>query len=218
MSYGGPGDAGDHGGHPRKVHHLLPTLFALVSPDRQGWIGRWSPGLGDPTAAGWTTVVLYVAAAGLCASLARRVAPAREATLWRALAVAFLLLGVNKQLDLESAVAEIGRIVASKEGWYARRRPAQALLVAALFGTAMVAAAKMWAAARRAPPPSRVAATAAVLLIAFVVIRATSFHYVDALVRLRLVGLRSNWIFEMGGILVVIAAAARRAYGLGRLG
>jgi len=31
----------------------------------QGWLGHWSPGIGDPTPAGWLTVVVYAVATGM---------------------------------------------------------------------------------------------------------------------------------------------------------
>jgi hypothetical protein len=40
------------------------TLAATTAEG--GWIGSWSPGIGDPTAAGWITVVAYFGAAVLC--------------------------------------------------------------------------------------------------------------------------------------------------------
>ena len=41
----------------------------------------------------------------------------------------------------------------------------------------------------------------------FVVIRAASFHHVDALLASRLGGLKWNWILELGGILIVAVGA-----------
>ncbi len=48
-------------------------------------------------------------------------------------------------------------------------------------------------------------------ILGFVVIRAASFHHVDALLAARLGGVRWNWIFELSGISVVGLAAFRVA-------
>ena len=49
------------------------------------------------------------------------------------------------------------------------------------------------------------------MVMGFVVIRAASFHHVDAFLASRLGGLRWNWILELGGILIVAVGA----FGLG---
>jgi hypothetical protein len=41
------------------------TALAATTP-QDGWIGSWSPGIGDPTVAGWITVFAYFAASLLC--------------------------------------------------------------------------------------------------------------------------------------------------------
>ena len=46
-------------------------------------------------------------------------------------------------------------------------------------------------------------------ILGFVVIRAASFHHVDAFLAARLGGIKWNWILELGGIAVVAAAAVR---------
>ena len=40
-------------------------------------------------------------------------------------------------------------------------------------------------------------------LSAFIVIRATSFHHVDQLLHIHLLGFKINWILELGGIIYV---------------
>ncbi len=50
---------------------------------------------------------------------------AREMRAWRSIAIAFLALGVNKQLDLQTALTEVGRVLANSQGWYAQRQSVQ---------------------------------------------------------------------------------------------
>jgi hypothetical protein len=45
------------------------------------------------------------------------------------------------------------------------------------------------------------------MILAFVVIRASSFHHVDVLLASTLGGLRWNWILELSGIMVVGVSA-----------
>src|SRR5256885_2005164 len=87
---------------------------------------NWTPGIGDPTLAGWLTVALYLVGAVLCWRLARQAGlenavRSRERRTWRAISVLFLALGINKQLDLQTALTEAGRVLAHYQGGYEHR-------------------------------------------------------------------------------------------------
>lgn len=82
---------------------------------------NWTPGIGDPTFVGWLTVVLYFATSISCWISARKVElegnhHSNECLAWPFIAVLFLALGINKQLDLQTALTEAGRVVASSPG------------------------------------------------------------------------------------------------------
>lgn len=183
-----------------------------------GLIGNWSPGIGDPTLAGWLTVLLYFAAAGSAWRLLRNwkgrgtatMAQHHERWFWRALLLALLLLGVNKQLDLQTAFTEMGRMLSDRQGWYENRRQVQAAFIAgvAIMGLTVLAMALhlTW----HAPGATRWALAGGVCLSVFVVIRATSLHHVDAALAVQWAGLQVNWLLEIGGLLVIIAGAWRR--------
>lgn len=184
----------------------------------QGLIGNWSPGIGDPSLGGWLTVLLYFAAAWSVwrvlrtAGMRRPTVPAQrnERWFWCMLLVALVALGVNKQLDLQGALTEAGRILSSQQGWYDNRRQVQEAFIAsiAIMGLTVLAVALLllW----RAPGASLWALAGSVCLIMFVVIRAASFHHIDRVLGLEWAGLRVNWLLEMGGLLVIIASAWRR--------
>ena len=63
---------------------------------------NWKPGIGDPTIGGWITVVLYLLAMISCWMTAR--SGIKEQRIWTAISILFLGLGINKQLDLQSAL------------------------------------------------------------------------------------------------------------------
>src|SRR6476659_1098397 len=48
-----------------------------------------------------------------------------ERRAWLAISVLFLFLGVNKQLDLQTALTEAGRYLAHYKGWYEQRQVVQ---------------------------------------------------------------------------------------------
>jgi hypothetical protein len=178
-----------------------------------GWVGQWSPGIGDPTVAGWVTVVAYACAVFLCARAYRRCKLfsefVAERRTWGLLATALLALGINKQLDLQTALTEVARGLARQQGWYAGRRPLQAAFVIAVALVGAVTALWMWRQARKGSLALRHALFGAVVLTAFVVIRAASFHHVDLLLGEELAGLRLNVFLELGGISWVTYGAAK---------
>ncbi|MCU0762420.1 MAG: hypothetical protein ACK40L_02645 [Hydrogenophaga sp.] len=182
----------------------------------QGAIGNWSLGIGDPTWGGWTTVALYALAAWSCwRLLASRdetalPLPRDERWVWRAMLAAMVALGVNKQLDLQSAFTELGRIAADRQGWYAERQRVQLAFVAGLAIVGLTLLVALLYLAWGAPAPTLWAIAGAVGLAIFVMIRAASLHRVDLLLGHSLAGLRINWLLEMGALLVIVGSAWRR--------
>ena len=200
------------------VHALLVT----VPEGETGWVGRWEPGIGDPTWTGWVTTVAYFVAAALCfaayrgyARPATQPAPdARRASLiWLILTAALVFLGINKQLDLQTLFTEVGRIVAFKQGWYQRRHAVQVWFVLILGVVGVLGVVGMVRLARGQFRQLRLALVGAVFLIAFVGIRATSFHLVDQVLSHQVAVVRMNAIFELGGIALVAVGAARNRRG-----
>ena len=189
-----------------------------VPEDRTGWIGQWSPGIGDPSIAGWVTVALYVAAAWTCLRVAlelRRQAGSsrltrREFWLWSIFSALLWALGLNKQLDFQTALTEIGRVLAHQEGWYARRGQVQKEFIGALCLLGALSALILFVVIRRFGYLAKTAALGMCFIGLFVLTRASSFHRVDEFLSARLVHLRMNWLLEMGGIAIVLLAALGR--------
>jgi hypothetical protein len=160
------------------------------------------------------TVVLYFVAAVVCFRVGRnrRWALSRsEMFLFRLLTLGLVALGVNKQLDLQTALTELGRILAVDEGWYAERHHVQKAFIIAVALTAAALAAGALVMMRRTPLATHLSIVGALGLVAFVVIRASSFHHVDVLIRSSWFGVKANWAIEMGCLLIVIAGASWRA-------
>ena len=81
------------------------------------------------------------------------------------------------------------------------------LLVAALC---IVGALVLLILVRRSPFPTWLARIGTTVVLAFVLIRAASFHDMDRFVNTRSIGLRWNWVLEIGGISIVLLASERR--------
>jgi hypothetical protein len=118
-----------------------------------------------------------------------------------------LFLGINKQLDLQSALTEIGRRLAHEQGWYDRRREVQALFVLLVTGIGCASLVGLGWVAYRASRDRLLAVMGLTFLLAFILVRASSFHQIDRFLGLRLGGFKWNWILELGGISCVGLAA-----------
>jgi hypothetical protein len=176
---------------------------------------HWIPGIGDPTLAGWLTVVLYLVTSLSCWKSGREAeledSPrSNEYCAWRSIAVLFLALGVNKQLNLITALTVFGRAVAHLQGWYNRRQPVQIVLIGLLAVSCVLVVIMLLIWMRRAPIATWLALIGTTLTLTFVLIRAVSYHYVDRFLFGRILGLRWNWVIEIGGIIVVLLASQWR--------
>lgn len=182
----------------------------------EGWIGSWSPGIGDPTLAGWLTVALYAWAAWMCFRVLRRERLRRlflspnERLVWRLMFAGMIALGINKQLDLQSAFTEGARLLAMKQGWYDHRRQFQEAFVVAIPIVGLTALGALAVLVWHAPASTLWTCAGVAGLMVFIAIRASSFHHVDEMLNWHLAGFRLNWVLEMGSLLVIGLGARRR--------
>jgi hypothetical protein len=180
---------------------------------------EWSPGLGDNTAMGWLTVVVYLVAA-LCSTWAARALGGadgtgrRERLFWGIAAGVLLFLAVNKQLDLQSLVTAVGRCHAKLAGWYGIRRSVQWAFILSVAVGGMVALGVLAVLLRGILGRVWPALLGLGFVCVFVVIRAASFHHMDGLIGSSALGLRLNWVLELPGPILVAAVALRRRRGV----
>lgn len=147
---------------------------------------NWAFRANDNDGMGWAITVAYLVVAILCFICSRRIGalpgntPLRQRGLWWSVGTVVLLLGVNKQLDLQTPLRDLGRALAEAKGWYQYRRMVQTWFVVALggmaVGTLVVAAIKM----RRTWRHHGLLYVGMVILAGFVVMRAASFHHVKS--------------------------------------
>lgn len=174
----------------------------------------WQPGIGDPSLLGWLTVFGYFAAALLAYRSSRRLRlvrnPAnvqvRERLLWTLLAVGFVVLGFNKQLDLQTGFAELGKSMALEQGWYEHRRVVQLVFIVALCVVSALVAGAVLALARGTSRRLRMTVLGTCVLLSFIVVRAASLHHIDELLGTQIADIRLHRLLELAGLLVVLAA------------
>jgi hypothetical protein len=151
------------------------------------YYGRWQMRFNDPNPSGWIITLLYAGAAYLCYRAARAERAHEHSSaepLWpRFWVIATWVvgaLGVNKQLDLQSLMTEVGRDVARAVGLYGARRGIQFVFILLL---AAGGAAAVYAGYRRLGRAYwrryRLAYVGGCALVTFIVIRAASLHHVD---------------------------------------
>ena len=183
---------------------------------------NWTPKIGDPTIGGWVTVGLYLLATGSCWITARELVlediGSNERRAWWAISILFLALGINKQLDLQSALTEAGRVLAHYQGWFEQRQLVQLAFIALVAIICLIAAITLFLWTRSAPIPTRLALMGTTMVLGFVLIRAASFHHVDQFIGQTILGLRWNWVLEMSGISLVLFASQWRQVGIAKSG
>ena len=175
----------------------------------------WTPGIGDKSVIGWLTVFVYLTAAVLAFSRARDAysaimpAPGALKNFWLVLAGLLLLLAINKQLDLQSAVTALGRCMADAQGWYDDRQRVQLFFVGAIAVIGALSFVTALYFLRRHLRQQWMVVAGLFLLASFVIMRASSFHLMDALINARILGVKINWIMELGALALVIAGIWR---------
>lgn len=140
--------------------------------------GIWRASFGDPTILGWLTVVLYLVAGIACYGAGRRGRSiAKQRLFWWVLSGFVIVLGINKQLDLQSLLTDFAKALARAQGWYDNRRVVQAAFVAG-FGLGGVAFALFMARlARTGGWPAWMALAGLALVVCYVVLRAATFNH-----------------------------------------
>jgi hypothetical protein len=128
---------------------------------------------------------------------------------WTAIAALLIFLGINKQLDLQTAFTFMAKDFAKATGWYENRRIVQGIFVALIALGGMLTTGALFWFYRRELKILWPALAGLAFLGSFVVIRAASFHHVDQVLNAGPGGFRMNWLFELGGIAAIAWPAWR---------
>lgn len=186
----------------------LSPLLAFTDAD------GWRLGIGDPTLGGWITVIGYFTAGSLALKAAFRVSThgiwsTEEGRFYTLLGLGLILLGLNKQLDLQTLLTLTGRKIALAQGWYEKRRIVQMAFIGVIAVIGLLSFRWAWKALAECLRHNWLTLLGIVFVITFVLIRAASIHHIDHLLKINIAGLRINWILELGGIGMIIAGILR---------
>ncbi|OHB75922.1 MAG: hypothetical protein A2Z25_01610 [Planctomycetes bacterium RBG_16_55_9] len=174
--------------------------------------GHWRPGIGDPTVLGWVTTAGYLIAAGLCGAYALRadsvIGTMRfnwHRVFWWGLAIAMLLMGLNKQLDLQVLLIRVARRMSKVQGWHAERYVVYKWFVMGIASAGLILTGWLGWTCRHGLRQCALALCGVGLLVLFAVIRACGGA-------VEIQGWRPGnfpmrWILEIGGIACIAVSA-----------
>jgi hypothetical protein len=175
----------------------------------------WAPGFGDRDLYGYAMTVVHLVAAGLAVTVAlkgpfRSRAPRAERWLWGIGATVLVALAINKQLDLQSMLVAAARCVARGQGWYENRREYQTEVILGLVIAAAIIVPTMIFLLRKAVLGNLAFVLSMSALVAFVLIRAISFHHLDVVFGTDVLSFRLHRLIEVAALLTVILVASLR--------
>jgi hypothetical protein len=175
-----------------------------------GWVGGWSPGIGDPDIISWIIVALYTLSAWQCyrvATLRPSMLGKGERNIWWILVFGLAFLGINKQLDLQTALTEFGRILSEQQGWYGKRRQVQLFFIFGIAAITIFSGIALLFLARKASFATQLTLAGAIWLLSFIFIRAAEFHHVELHLHGVFLGIKLKWVYEIVGICMIIVGA-----------
>ncbi len=178
----------------------------------------WSPKIGDPTTLGWATTAGYLLAAALsliCALRARVDSDGQpvlqQSMLWLLLSCGLGLLGINKQLDLQTWLIAVARNVALQQGWYARRDSVQVWFVAWVILISLIILFGSMMRFRRHGRQYMFELFGLLFILRFLIVRTASILGVSLPRLSRFTGgVALNWVLEFVGISIILLAISYR--------
>jgi hypothetical protein len=174
----------------------------------------WHPQFDNPNFLGWSVVAAYLLAAVSCGWVALKTDKlvSEGSRIWWLLAAGLLFLGINKQLNLQTLMIDMGRRAAFAGGWYERRRFAQAVFCAAFALLGLCLLGFFAAHAKRFIAKNRLAFAGVIVLLSFVVLRASTINHANELFGVDLKDEHWAWVLELcGSLLIALSAAAAAA-------
>jgi hypothetical protein len=128
-----------------------------------------------------------------------------------------LLLGINKQLDLQTALRDVGRVMAETEGWYRHRRIVQVWFVVATAIVVLTALTLAGSGVRGAWRQYALLYAGGVILGGFVFLRAATFNHLGESLKWPSPFHHARFVLEASGIACICRSALKAIRGTGTL-
>ncbi len=187
-------------------------MNATTSWSIDSMLGNWSPSFHDNFFLGWVITGSYFACAIMAAVFATFLNQMEEKKpfhFWLLISIIMIGLGINKQLDVQTLLTEVGRQLSYTQEWYEMRRIVQLLFMTALFAAGVAAFAWFTISFRDLLRRYVFAFCGLFFLLSYMVIRAAAFHHVGELIQYDLQGIRMKWVLELAGIYMIIGAGLK---------
>ncbi|MDJ0795260.1 MAG: hypothetical protein QNJ51_00235 [Calothrix sp. MO_167.B12] len=176
---------------------------------------HWQVLIGDPTPIGWLTFVAYLIACFLCVFWALRISrfsslrqSGQLPWLWWSLAIILLLLGLNKQLDIQSWLRIASKELTIAQGWSNHRSTMYIGSAAVLFTTVLALLVFVGRALRNLWQKYWLVLLGLVFLNSYILFRAPPiFRATRLLLNWRLEELQNSWLLEIAGIACIGVSA-----------
>jgi hypothetical protein len=177
-------------------------------------IHAWTAEIGRPYTSSWVNTVLYACALVVVVKkwrdLRHAQATSAEQRLWAFCFFVLLVLGINKQLNFQSLLIQLGRYFAQYGDWSEKRRLVQAWFAYTLSGLMGGTVLFILIATRRLWQGHALALIGLGILFIYVVIRATSICHVGFVAEAYSEGnFRLTDMIEFFGVLFVFIDACR---------
>jgi len=173
-------------------------------------VNAWLARSGDVCLSSLINTILYAVSIAAAAyhwrMLQRFKKPAAEQGFWLLVIFILSIFGINKQLDFQVLLVEIGRPIALKSGWYESRRIVQAVFTFVLTGIAGLFAVMMLFLIRRHWRNNILALLGLLILCFYGIMEAISQSHVGCSLELyEQWSFRLTDVIEMTGILFILA-------------
>ena len=171
----------------------------------------WRVGLGDPDRLGLILTAGYLLAtlAMLAVVLSRAASLPRERLLWGMATLALLVLALNKQLDIQLILLQVGRCVAHTEGWRPERFDLQRTFGAWFLAIAILFLLGLTYLCRRALRANLPLILGLGFLSAFLILRISRLQHLELLFDTRVNSTRLQRVIEASALVILIYAALR---------
>lgn len=179
----------------------------------------WHLGIGDPNAPGWTITLGYLATAAFCFFRSRHYGglhDARFTRFWFMVGLFLLLMGINKQLDLQTLLIGTAKVFSLNYGFYQYRHRLVVGFIVALLIWGAVSQAWLYTSMKRLHTPERRALLGLGILFVFIAARVAYFQHV-AVFHDTVLAQRFYWFMEIAAIVCIASAAYSKAHWKRRL-
>lgn len=167
----------------------------------------WHLQVGDPSIMGWSITFAYLVTTAICFWRAKR-STEQHKFFWFLIGLFLILMGINKQLDLQTLFIQTAKHLSIEYGWYEHRHKVVLGFIAALLLWGAASQAWLYSVMEKLDRYEKLALFGLGILFVFIAARAAAFQHMDIFANSKMLAQRMYWAMEMSGIVCIAAAAS----------